>query len=170
MQMRLLVDFHHNFLSVEYSPFNPENVAIEAGRLMHSKIKELLARNVDFAIETTLATRSYFHLIEKAHQLSYKVTLLFLWLRLPEQAMERVAERVSKGGHNIPRDTIEKRYFKGIDNLFHIYMPIVDTWILVNNSETPRSVVALGGINQELVIKNSSVFNKIEEHVKRRTQ
>ena len=150
------------------SPFNPESVAIEAGRLMLSRIKDLLSRNESFSIETTLATRSYFRLIEKAHQQGYEVTLLYFWLKSPEQAMERVAERVSKGGHNIPQDIIVRRYYEGIDNLFQIYMPIVDTWILVNNSETPRSIVASGGNNQELIIRNRVLYNKIEEYVKRR--
>ena len=71
--------------------------------------------------------------MEKAHQQGYKVTLLYFWLKSPEQAIERVAERVSKGGHNIPKNIIVRRYYEGIDNLFKIYMPIVDTWVLVNN-------------------------------------
>ena len=149
------------------SPFNPESVAIEAGRLMLSRIKELLSRNESFSIETTLATRSYFRLIEKAHQQGYKVTLLYFWLKSPEQAAERVAERVSKGGHNIPKEIIVRRYYEGIDNLFKIYMPIVDTWVLVNNSETPRSIVATGGKDQELLIRNSVLYKKLEEYVKR---
>ena len=149
------------------SPFNPENVTIEAGRLMLSRIKELLFRNESFSIETTLATRSYFRLIEKAHQQGYEVTLIYFWLKSPEQAIERVAERVSKGGHNIPQDIIVRRYYEGIDNLFSIYMPIVDTWILVNNSETPRSVIATGGKDQETAVKNSVLFKMIEEYVKR---
>lgn len=148
------------------SPFNPESVAIEAGRLMLSRIKELLSRNESFSIETTLATRSYFRLIEKAHQQGYDVTLLYFWLKSPEQAMERVAERVSKGGHNIPPDIIVRRYYEGINNLFKIYMPIVDTWVLVNNSETPRSIVATGGKDQETVVRNSVLFKTIEEYVK----
>ena len=149
------------------SPFNPESVAIEAGRLMLSRIKELLSRNESFSIETTLATRSYFRLIEKAHLQGYKVILLYFWLKSPEQAIERVAERVSKGGHNIPKDIIVRRYYEGIDNLFNIYMPIVDTWVLVNNSETPRSIVATGGKGQELLISNSVLYKKLEEYVKR---
>ena len=149
------------------SPFNPESVAIEAGRLMLSRIKELLFRNESFSIETTLATRSYFRLIDKAHQQGYKVTLLYFWLKSPEQAMERVAERVSKGGHNIPQDIIIRRYYEGINNLFKIYMPIVDTWVLVNNSETPRNIVASGGKNQATTVRNSVLFKKIEEYVKR---
>ena len=134
---------------------------------MLSRIKELLSRNESFSIETTLATRSYFRLIEKAHLQGYKVTLLYFWLKSPEQAIERVAERVSKGGHNIPKDIIVRRYYEGIDNLFNIYMPIVDTWVLVNNSETPRSIVATGGKGQELLISNSVLYKKLEEYVKR---
>ena len=148
------------------SPFNPESVAIEAGRLMLSRIAELLRRNENFSIETTLATRSYFRLVEQAHRQGYEVTLLFFWLKTPEQAIERVAERVSKGGHNIPRDIIIRRYYEGIDNLFRIYMPIVDTWVLVDNSVTPRGIIATGGCGQELVINKEVEYKKIEAYVK----
>lgn len=149
------------------SPFNPESVAIEAGRLMLKRISELLQRNESFSIETTLSTRSYFRLVEKAHLQGYDVTLLYFWLKSPQQAIERVAERVAKGGHDIPNNIIVRRYWEGLDNLFKIYMPIVDTWILVNNSETPRSIVATGGKDQKIVIKDNKHFKTIEEYVKR---
>ena len=139
------------------SPFNPESVAIEAGRLMLKRISDLLQRNESFSIETTLSTRSYFRLVEKAHSQGYDVTLLFFWLKSPQQAIERVAERVAKGGHDIPKDIIVRRYWEGLDNLFKIYMPIVDTWILVNNSETPRSIVATGGKDQKTIIKDNKL-------------
>lgn len=149
------------------SPFNPESVAIEAGRLMLKRISELLQKNESFSIETTLSTRSYFRLVEKSHQQGYDVTLLYFWLKSPQQAIERVAERVAKGGHDIPKDIIIRRYWEGLDNLFKIYMPIVDTWILVNNSETPRFIVATGGRDQETAIKDNKHFKIIEEYVKR---
>ena len=149
------------------SPFNPESVAIEAGRLMLKRISDLLQRNESFSIETTLSTRSYFRLVEKAHSQGYDVTLLFFWLKSPQQAIERVAERVAKGGHDIPKDIIVRRYWEGLDNLFNIYMPIVDTWILVNNSETPRSIVATGGKDQKTIIKDNKHFKTIEDYVKR---
>ena len=149
------------------SPFNPESVAIEAGRLMLKRISELLQKNENFSIETTLSTRSYFRLVEKSHQQGYDVTLLYFWLKSPQQAIERVAERVAKGGHDIPKDIIIRRYWGGLDNLFKIYMPIVDTWILVNYSETPRSIVATGGRDQETAIKDNKHFKIIEEYVKR---
>jgi len=148
------------------SPFNPEAVAIEAGRLMLKRIDELLLRNESFSIETTLSTRSYFRLVEKAHAQGYDVTLLYFWLKSPQQAIERVAERVAKGGHDVPRDIVIRRYWEGLDNLFQLYMPIVDTWILVNNSETPRSIVASGGKDQENVVSNNELFTKIKEYVR----
>lgn len=151
------------------SPFNPSGMAIEAGKLMLKRIDELLQKEESFSIETTLSTRSYFKLVETAHQKGYDVTLLYFWLKSPEQAIERVAERVSKGGHDIPNDTIFRRYWAGLKNLFNIYMPIVDTWILVDNSKTPRSIVATGGKHQNTIIENIEKYTKIEEYVNQRT-
>jgi predicted ABC-type ATPase len=111
------------------SPFNPESVAIEAGKIMLTRINELLKAGVDFAFETTLATRSYLSLIKEAHALGYEVTLLFIWLDSPKAALQRVARRVAKGGHNIPKDVIERRYYRGISNLITLFIPVVDTWM-----------------------------------------
>ena len=150
------------------SPFNPDGMAIEAGKLMLKRIDELLQKEESFSIETTLSTRSYFKLVETAHQKGYNVTLLYFWLESPEQAIERVAERVSKGGHDIPKDVIIRRYWAGLNNLFDIYMPIVDSWILVNNSQTPRIIVALGGKNHTTKIEDKECFTKIKEYVNQR--
>ena len=101
------------------SPFNPSSMAIEAGKLMLLRIEDLLQRDKTFSIETTLSTRSYVNLVKRAQKQDYRVCLLFFWLNSPELAMKRVAERVSKGGHNIPQDTIKRRYAAGISNLFN---------------------------------------------------
>ena len=150
------------------SPFNPDGMAIEAGKLMLKRIDELLQKEESFSIETTLSTRSYFKLVETAHKKGYNVTLLYFWLESPEQAIERVAERVSNGGHDIPKDVIIRRYWAGLNNLFDIYMPIVDSWILVNNSQTPRIIVALGGKNHTTKIEDKECFTKIKEYVNQR--
>ena len=147
------------------SPFNPGSVAIEAGRLMLRRIDELLRQNESFSIETTLATRSYFRLVERAHRQGYDVTLLYFWLHSPELAMQRVAERVSKGGHDIPKEIIVRRYYEGIRNFFSIYAPIVDTWILTDNSQQPREIVATGGIDIEPEIKSTQKYNIIKSYV-----
>ena len=99
------------------SPFNPESVALGAGRIMLKRINELLTEGADFAFETTLATKSYVSLLKKAKASGYKITLVYFWLSSPEEAIERVATRVSKGGHHIPEEVIRRRYYAGINNL-----------------------------------------------------
>lgn len=148
------------------SPFNPGSVAIEAGRLMLQRIEELLKRNETFSIETTLATRSYVNLVKQAQEQGYSVRLLFFWLSTPELAVKRVAERVSKGGHDIPQDIIRRRYVAGINNLFKLFMPIVNYWAIFDNSETPRKKVAIGGKDSQTEIVNIELYNNIKNYVK----
>lgn len=117
------------------SPFQPEKVAVEADRIMISRINNLLEDKLSFAFETTLATKSYKNKILLARNKGYTVTLLFFWLQTIDLAKERVATRVLEGGHNIPKDVIERRYINGIKNLFSIYMPIVDELMIFDNSQ-----------------------------------
>ena len=139
------------------SPFNPESVAIEAGKLMLQRINLLLCQRKTFAIETTLATRSYASLIKRAHEKGYQVVLLFFWLSSPEMAIERVAKRVSEGGHNIPTETIIRRYWLGLQNFFNIFTPLVDSWMFFDNVNDTIIIA-----NEEVVF-NKSLFNKIQE-------
>ncbi len=148
------------------SPFNPENVAIEAGRLMLQRIEALLERGETFSIETTMATKSYINLVRRAQSKGYSVKVLFFWLNSPELAIQRVAERVAKGGHNIPEPVIRRRYTAGISNLFHLFMKEVDYWDIYDNSEYPRKQIACGGRNAETVICEESLFNQIQNYVK----
>ena len=144
------------------SPFNPESVAVEAGRLMLQRIDFLLNGDESFAIETTLATRSYSNLVRRAHQNGFSVQLLYFWLPSPEYAAERVAQRVREGGHNIPRDVIFRRYYAGIKNLFDIYMPIVDSWMIIDNSVNPR--VTIAKMNRgETIVYDENIFNSIKQ-------
>ena len=148
------------------SPFNPESVAIEAGRIMLQRIEELLGKGETFSIETTLATKSYISLVRRAQAKGYRVSVLFFWLKTPEQAIQRVEERVQKGGHNIPKDVIRRRYVAGISNLFNLYMKEVDYWDIYDNSVNPRRQVACGGKNAKTIILDSRIFTKIQNHVR----
>ena len=109
---------------------------------MLQRIEELLPQKVDFAIETTLATRSYVHLVHQAQALGYKVHLIFFCLENEEQAIERVAQRVSNGGHNIPKTDIRRRFKRGIYNLLNLYMPICDSVHVYNNALGDAILVA----------------------------
>lgn len=139
------------------SPFHPESVAIEAGKLMLQRIEMLLSKRKTFAIETTLATRSYASLIKRAHDLGYQVVLLFFWLSSPQMAIQRVAKRVSEGGHNIPKDTITRRYWLGLRNFFQIFMPIVDLWVFYENIDDTIKIASSEGI------ADKDKFSKIKQ-------
>lgn len=148
------------------SPFNPEGVAAEAGRIMLNRIEELLSKGITFAIETTLATKSFKNLITKAQISGYKVHLIFFWLENPDLAVQRVKERVLKGGHNIPTEVIFRRYGAGITNLFKIYLQLVDIWMIYDNSKPPRQFVAYGAKDVQSEILSHHIFNKIKRYVK----
>lgn len=144
------------------SPFQPEKVAIESGRIMLNRIHNLLNHEVDFSFETTLSAKSFVHLIKEAHGKGYFVTLIFFWLNSKELAIERVKTRVSEGGHNIPINTINKRYDAGIKNLFELYIPVCDYWLLIDSS-TPYYTIAKGESIEKLDVININNWNKINE-------
>jgi len=124
------------------SPFQPEKVAIEAGRLMLKRIDELIIQNVNFAFETTLATKSYKNKILHAKQLGYHVILLYYWLQNIELAIERVKQRVIEGGHNIESEVIKRRYLNGITNFYEIYYLIVDEIMIFDTSDKKSDFIA----------------------------
>lgn len=136
------------------SPFQPEKVSIEAGRIMLKRIIELIDENVDFAFETTLATKSFKNLIELARSKNYTIHLIFFWLESVDLAIKRVKSRVEEGGHNIPINVIERRYIRGLKNLFEIYLTICDLIIIYDNSNNKPDLIA------EITNKNQEIYNK----------
>lgn len=116
------------------SPFQPEKVAVEAGRIMLHRLSDLLARGETFALETTLATRIYQQKTTAAQQQGYSVTLLYFWLSSPELAQARVATRVQEGGHYIAPEVIERRYWQGLWLLFDNYLLLVDKAFIFDNT------------------------------------
>lgn len=138
------------------SAFAPENAAIAAGKIMLGRIGELVVARRDFAFETTLSTRSFVLRLQKMRENGYKFKLIFLWLASSELAVSRVAERVLQGGHNIPKETIRRRYEKGLHNFFKLYQPIADSWYFYDNSNiADLKLIAKGKSN-----KIEKVFNE----------
>lgn len=144
------------------SPFSPDAASIQAGKLMLLKMNYLFKRHEDFAIETTLATRSLKRMIARAREQGYSVTILYFWLNSPDLAVERVRARVAAGGHNIPEPTIRRRYTAGLHYFFNVYRSMADRWILADNSQIPFKVVAEGQ-KDRLTVKDEETYIKIKE-------
>jgi len=146
------------------SPFQPEKVSFESGRIMLRRINELLESNENFAFETTLATKSYKSKVVEAKNKNYNVTLLFFWLQNVDLAIERVKIRVLEGGHNIELDVIKRRYLNGIKNLFEIYLPVVDEAMIFDNSEGKHDLLAEKTLDSEIDILNQEKFDKLKNY------
>lgn len=141
------------------SPFNPEGVAFEAGRIMLRRIEQLLNEKKSFAFETTLSGRTYLKLIRQAKLNSYHIVLFFVQLISPQLAQHRVQNRVSKGGHNIPACVIERRFYKGIEN-FSKYSQEVHDWYVYDNSG-PEYVLTAKNIDAKIEILNFEKFQML---------
>jgi predicted ABC-type ATPase len=144
------------------SPFQPEKVSIEAGRLMLARIDELFKSQEDFSFETTLSTRSFVSTIKTAREKGYYITLIFFWLESIQLAKDRVKKRVAEGGHNIEEKVIERRYTSGISNLFKLYLTKVDSLLIYDNSNIESELIAEKELNEEFVIHQPSKFNQLK--------
>ena len=143
------------------SPFQPEKVAFKAGRIMLERVNFLLQSKESFAFETILATKTYNSKLLWAKENGYTIKLLFFWLPTIEMAIERVTLRVSEGGHDIPNDVIARRYKRGIENLFKIYIPLCSEWIFFDNSKNQIEEIAYGKCDEILQILQEEKFYSI---------
>ena len=145
VEARGLAFVNADLIAAGLSPLDPQAAAVKAGRLMLAEIDRLVAEGHSFAFETTLAGRGYLRKIENWQGQGYRVLLLFLSLPTPEEAIRRVALRVSQGGHHIPEDVIRRRFRAGLANLRERYGPVVDGWVLYDNSGLTPVIVEQKG-------------------------
>lgn len=145
------------------SAFRPEEAAMPAERAMMARLKSLARRRLDFAYETTLASRSFAPWIKELLREGYVFLLVFLWLPSVEMALARVSERVRAGGHSVPEDIVRRRYSAGLHNFFQTYHPLATTWRLYDNSseKAPR-LVAVGKGPREIRVSDGRLWSTIK--------
>ena len=134
-----------DLIAAGLSPFDPDAAAVQAGRLVLSEIRRRVKRRSSFAFETTLSGRTYAHQILQWQKAGYEVQLIFLKLRSIRLALARVKARVAQGGHHVPAVVVRRRFKKGWDNFEQIYRPLVDHWLLYDNSGGAPILLARGG-------------------------
>ncbi|MCM8779570.1 MAG: zeta toxin family protein [Candidatus Omnitrophica bacterium] len=144
------------------APFEPRSAAIKAGKLVLKQIHEFAGRGVDFAFETTLSGRSYAALFKKLKTKGYALHCFFLWVPSPELAIARIKDRVREGGHNMPAVDVRRRFTRGINNLFKIYEPLFDSWMLFDNSKVKPVLIAKRKNGHREVLEEES-FNIIQK-------
>jgi predicted ABC-type ATPase len=149
------------------SAFNPESAALDAGRVMLSRLHELGRQRKNIAFESTLASRTFAPWIRELRKTGYRFHLFYFWLPTPEMCVNRVRERKSLGGHFVPADTIHRRYHAGIRNFFELYTPIATNWQFFDNTHKPPVLIAAGGEKIDEEVLNVELWDKLKVEYKR---
>jgi predicted ABC-type ATPase len=144
------------------SGFEPDRAAIAAGRIMLARLKELAARRVDFAFETTLASRSFAPWLRDLRLSGYDMHLFFIWLSSADLAIARVADRVGMGGHYVADEVVRRRYVAGIRNFFNLYQPLATTWAVYNNSGPVPTRIAEGLASETIGVYHKDIWETIK--------
>jgi predicted ABC-type ATPase len=145
------------------SAFNPEGAALDAGRVMLSRLKELAAQRKNIAFESTLASRTFAPWIRELKKTGYRFHLFYFWLPSPEICIERVHTRKSLGGHFVPSETIHRRYHAGVRNFFELYAPIAAEWHFFDNTQKPRFLIAAAGESMKEEVFDAEVWDKLKK-------
>ncbi|MDP1854114.1 MAG: zeta toxin family protein [Candidatus Omnitrophota bacterium] len=143
------------------APFEPRAAAIKAGKLVLQEIHEYARRGFDFAFETTLSGKTYAGLLAELKSKGYVLHLFFLWIPSPELAIARIKDRVAEGGHNVPAEDVRRRFTRGVNNFFNLYEPLLDSWILFDNSKVKPILIAKRRNSHREVI-NDNLFTMVQ--------
>ena len=146
------------------SPLNPTFADFDAARIMLQRMRELRTQRENFAIETTLASKSLVSFLRKCKMSGYETRLIYVALDNPETAIRRVATRVAKGGHDIPEETIYRRFFRGLRNFFDIYCNEADHWTLLDNSGDGWKVIAVKDESAGQCVFDAETWKSIVEN------
>ena len=130
-----------DLIAAGLSPLVPEREAVAAGRLFLHEIQRFIAVRESFAFETTLSGRSYLRLLRQMAADGWEVDLIYLWLPNVASCIERVAERVARGGHHIPSDVIERRYYRSVENVLRNYSDVCTTVVVIDNSQSGAKII-----------------------------
>lgn len=164
--LRLFTFVNADSIAQGLAGFDPESAAIEASRIMLERMQILAEQRANFAFETTLAARSLVSWFRTLGASGYRVELCYFWLNTPDLAVARVAERVQRGGHNIPEATIRQRYRRSLHNFFRLYRPIVSAWQVYDNSELgPPRYVASGDDQGNEIIHLMETWQQMRNEV-----
>jgi len=126
------------------APLRPEMAALTAGRIFLKELDRLAAERVDFAFESTLSGVAHLSRLKRWKVDGYRLEIVYLKLPSPRLALRRIAERVKQGGHNVPRDDVQRRFQRSWDNFQALYRPIADVWTVYDNAGDKPKLIERG--------------------------
>lgn len=142
------------------APFAPASVSIKAGRLLLEQVKGFVEKRLDFAIESTLAGKTYLPLLKDLKRKGYLLHIYLLWIPELSLARLRIDQRVKEGGHDVPQKDVSRRFYRSIDNFWEYYEPLCDSWSILDNS-TQKPVLIARKSHDEIIVINQTLFEKV---------
>ena len=155
-------------IDLDTVPTDPFRYPVEIAKRTDRKFRELceqaIQKGMDFAFECNLREEQvkYLSLFDDAN---YEINLIFFWLNDIQISFDRVAQRVSKGGHFVGKYSIERNFYEGLKNLDEYF----DNW---NNISVIDNSMDIQQLNEQdqlpliLYIQNRKVLyvsNKIPQ-------
>ena len=98
---------------------------VEGGKAAVRKIDECLEKGISFTQETTLSGARTERTIRRAKERGYTIRLYYIGLDTMEESLGRIANRVAKGGHDIPREDVERRFQSRFSDVLRV-LPYCD--------------------------------------------
>ena len=169
LELRIVHFVNADLIARGLSPLDPTLADFDAARMMLQRMRELRERQENFAIETTLASKSLVPFLRECKMVGYETRLIFVALDNPETAIRRVNIRVAKGGHDIPEETIRRRFVRGLRNFFKMYRNEVDHWMLLDNSGDCWKIIAIKDQQTGQRIFNTNTWHNLEKQSKNET-
>lgn len=165
-----LREYDYEFLNADeiaksLSAENPQAKKISAGKLFFQKLKSAVEDNKSLLIESTLSGRYLQKFLENLKDKNYQITIIFLFADSTEILIERIAERVKKGGHFVPGEDVKRRFVRGKDNFWRIYKDLADSWSLFYNMSNDFKKIAAGEDDKTILI-DEALFKEFLESVK----
>ncbi len=160
-------EYDYEFLNADeiaksLSAENPSEKKISAGKLFFKRLDETVEQNKSLLVESTLSGRYLQKFIESVRNRNYQITIIFLFAESPEILIERIAERVKKGGHFVSDEDVKRRFVRGKQNFWKIYKTLADKWHLYYNMEDNFQLVAIGE-KDSLIFINEDLFEKFSK-------
>jgi len=140
---------------------NTDSVALEAGRIMLNRLRDLANERSDFAFESTLSSRTFAPLLRRWKSQGYSVAIYYFSLSSPQLAVRRVRLRVALGGHDVPADVVQRRYARSLHNFLTLYIPLADEWTLFDNSQPGKARQVASFIASQFSTTEPSLWNKL---------
>ena len=158
----------NTFVNADYiarglSGRNTDAVAMQAGRIMLTRLKALAAAQQDFAFESTLSSRSFAPFLRQLKAQGYLVAIYYFSLTSASLAVRRVKLRVAMGGHDVPEDTVRRRYTRSLLNFHSLYLPLADRWVMFDNSKTGKATLVAIQDGGDLQIKELKPWLKLQK-------